>query len=319
MPPADTVPGAQDHPLLSRYAGSRLVGYQVKDYDSTPLVAGRIKKNAGRAGESPFEKTLQLEGRITRIAYNFSIDRSGLEVMRNYRNAIQAAGMSIVFACEKDACGQDFGQQELGLKLMPGSDPGIQLFQGATQYWSPFNYGRMTPHYVLASAQRDGATTYAAVYIVDPVQGHNGGVYVEIVEPVPMETGKVTVDLSAQQMADRISAEGKVALYGLYFDTDKAELRPDSKPTLEQMAKLLRQEPALQVFIVGHTDSQGAYAHNLELSQKRAEAIVHALSADYGIDARRLIAKGVASVAPAASNDTEGGRAKNRRVELVKQ
>jgi outer membrane protein OmpA-like peptidoglycan-associated protein len=110
-----------------------------------------------------------------------------------------------------------------------------------------------------------------------------------------------------------------VALYGLYFDSGKSELRADSKPTLAEMAKLLRQDPALRAYIVGHTDNQGTYVHNLELSQKRAESVVAALVAGYTIDPKRLVPKGVASVAPVASNDTEAGRTRNRRVELVKQ
>ena len=74
-------------------------------------------------------------------------------------------------------------------------------------------------------------------------------------------------------MAKGLGEAGHIALYGIYFDTDKAVLKPESRPTLEQIAKLLTSQPQLSVFIVGHTDNQGAYDYNLDLSKRRAEAI----------------------------------------------
>ncbi|MES2346180.1 MAG: OmpA family protein [Pseudomonadota bacterium] len=151
------------------------------------------------------------------------------------------------------------------------------------------------------------------------MQDKNGGIYVEIVEAKAMETGKVSASLNAADMAKGIAADGKVAVYGVYFDTDKTDVKPESKTALAEMAKLLQQDPKLKLYVVGHTDNQGALAHNVDLSQKRAESVIKALAADYKVDAKRLSAKGVASYAPAASNDAEAGREKNRRVELVKQ
>jgi outer membrane protein OmpA-like peptidoglycan-associated protein len=85
------------------------------------------------------------------------------------------------------------------------------------------------------------------------------------------------------------------------------------------MAKLLNTNPSLKVYIVGHTDNQGQFAHNAELSQKRAEAVVQALTSTYHVAPARLTGKGVASLAPVASNSDDAGRAQNRRVELVQQ
>ena len=74
-------------------------------------------------------------------------------------------------------------------------------------------------------------------------------------------------------MAKGLRETGHIALYGIYFDTDKAVVKPESRPTLEQIAKLLARQVALSVYIVGHTDSQGAIAYNLDLSRRRAEAV----------------------------------------------
>jgi len=301
MPSLDTVKGAKDHPLLSRFEGARLVGYDRKEYEEATLPAG--KRTGTKNDKAVFDKTVALEGRYTRIAYNYPRNRSSLEVMRNYQAALDKAGLKTLFACAKEACGQNFGEYWLDDRL------GNNFVQGSSEYWSPFNYGRDDERYVLAAGKRpDGS-----------VDNNNGGVYLEIVEGKDMDKGKVSASLTAADMAKTIASEGKVAVYGVLFDTDKSDVKPESKDALAQMAKLLQQDPRLKVYIVGHTDNQGALARNLDLSQRRAEAVAKALAADYKVDPKRLSAKGVASYAPVASNDAEAGREKNRRVELVKQ
>jgi outer membrane protein OmpA-like peptidoglycan-associated protein len=124
---------------------------------------------------------------------------------------------------------------------------------------------------------------------------------------------------TAEMMANDISATGHFAVYGIYFDTDKAEIKPESEPALAEMAKLLKSNPALNVFIVGHTDNTGTFERNLKLSMDRSISVVDALAGRHGIAAARLKPYGVASLAPVASNNTEDGKAKNRRVELVEK
>jgi outer membrane protein OmpA-like peptidoglycan-associated protein len=133
-----------------------------------------------------------------------------------------------------------------------------------------------------------------------------------------MQQGQVKV-LDAGAMQKALAESGKVAIYGVYFDTDKADIKSESKEELDQMAKLLKSDGSLKVHVVGHTDNAGTLAHNEALSQQRADAVVKALTGQYHIDAKRLDAHGVASLAPVASNDDDAGRARNRRVELVKQ
>ena len=96
-------------------------------------------------------------------------------------------------------------------------------------------------------------------------------------------------------------------------------MKPESKAQLDEMAKLLTANPALKVYIVGHTDNQGQLAHNVDLSQRRAEAVTQALATTYRIAPARLVAKGVASLSPVASNADDAGRAQNRRVGFVQQ
>lgn len=140
------------------------------------------------------------------------------------------------------------------------------------------------------------------------------GTVQRIIRLAPMEQSVV---VTAEQIAKSITDEGKAVFYGLYFDTDKAELKAESKPTLEQIARWLETNPKNDVFIIGHTDMQGAVPHNLSLSKARAGAVVDALVKQYGVKKERLVAEGVGSYAPLSNNTSDAGRAKNRRVEMV--
>ena len=126
-----------------------------------------------------------------------------------------------------------------------------------------------------------------------------------------------SVVVSADQIGKSLADTGKVVFYGIYFDTDKAVIKPESKPTLDEIAKLLTGQPKLNVVIVGHTDSQGAYDYNMTLSRQRAEAVAAALAQNYRVARNRLRTAGVGYLAPVGSNASEDGRALNRRVELV--
>ena len=195
----------------------------------------------------------------------------------------------------------------------------IPAGQGSGSYSAehPLSYdGRM----LVGSLSQGGRDILVLTYTSSAVNPntHVAATYLEIVEPKAMPTGQVSVDAKAMQAG--LQTDGKIALYGLFFDTGKADIKPESKAQLDEMARLLQSQPTLKVFIVGHTDNQGALEANLALSQQRAQAVVAALTAaPYKIDARRLQARGVASLAPLASNAAEEGRARNRRVELVLQ
>jgi outer membrane protein OmpA-like peptidoglycan-associated protein len=137
----------------------------------------------------------------------------------------------------------------------------------------------------------------------------------DIVEIKPMQENMVVVD--AKALGAGIDRDGRVSVYGILFDTDKSDVKPESKPTLDEIAKLLKERPSLRLYVVGHTDMTASLAHNRSLSESRARAVVKALVEGYGIAASRLEGHGVGPLAPVASNASEPGRARNRRVELV--
>jgi len=124
---------------------------------------------------------------------------------------------------------------------------------------------------------------------------------------------------NAADLSTGIAGTGHIVVNGILFDTGKADVKPESAPALQEVAKLLKQNPRLKVYVVGHTDNVGGLAANMDLSKRRAAAVVQLLTTKYAIPADRLQSFGAGPYAPIASNDSEDGRTLNRRVELVKQ
>jgi outer membrane protein OmpA-like peptidoglycan-associated protein len=158
---------------------------------------------------------------------------------------------------------------------------------------------------------KDGKEIWAQVY----VEGSDT-INIEIIERGPMKQ-EVTAD--AKFMADALSSAGHVAIYDIYFDFNKSDVKPESEPALKEISKLLSDSPNLKLFIVGHTDKVGEVDYNMKLSQARADAVVKVLTTTYKVNPQSMKAYGVGELAPVAPNKTEEGRAKNRRVELVEQ
>lgn len=159
---------------------------------------------------------------------------------------------------------------------------------------------------------RDNRITWVWVKAFNPARAFR----VWIVEEAEMEQD-IVVD--AKSMLSDINAQGRVALYGIYFDFDKSDVKPESDPTLKEIAKLLSENPKLNLYVVGHTDNVGDYNYNMKLSQARADAVVKMLVSKYNVNKNRLTSAGVGPLAPVTTNDTEEGKAKNRRVELIKK
>jgi len=281
------VAGSKDYPGIGRFAGSVITGYAVKDFD-----AARMQAAAFKDGQPVDAK--RLEGRVTRIAWRTSPGPSILEVSRNFETQLAKAGFETRLACDTDECG--------GIPFTEAIDA-----LPVPQMWlDGFNY-----RYTAGRKLEAGREIWASV----AVSKNNDNIYAQL---VVVEIGAIENKMiDAAAMAKGLGDSGHIALYGVYFDTDKAVIRSESRPTLEQIAKLLTNQPQLNVFIVGHTDSQGAYDYNMDLSRRRAEAIVAELAKTWRIAPARLRAAGVGMLAPVGSNATDAGRALNRRVELV--
>jgi outer membrane protein OmpA-like peptidoglycan-associated protein len=164
---------------------------------------------------------------------------------------------------------------------------------------------------VILKLVKSGQETWAHV-----IASGNGQYSIHIIEKQAMNQDVIA---DASSMGNSIKESGKVAVYGIYFDIGKAVLKPESQPTLQEIAKLLKDDPALKLYVVGHTDNTGLFDANMKLSIDRAAAVVSSLASQFSVNAARLKACGDGPTSPVASNDNEEGKALNRRVELVKQ
>jgi len=270
------------HPLIPAYPGSTEgAGLEVVAFDEFDIPTGPTK-------DGKFSTTEHVEGKLSTFGYGTPPGRSPLEVFRNYESALKAAGFATLFTCKGEQCGGQLGYRALG--YIPNGDDA---------------------RYLAAKLARPEGDVYVALH-VQPLETR-----FVVVEVKPMATGLVKI--SAAALTKDLGSVGHVAVYDILFDTGKADVKPESASALTEIARMLAASPALTVHVVGHTDNVGPLAQNLDLSKRRAQAVVTALTTAHKVAAARLRADGVGPLAPVASNDTDAGRAKNRRVELVKQ
>jgi outer membrane protein OmpA-like peptidoglycan-associated protein len=280
----------KDHKLFARYPNAYL---RKSSHVDTEVVIIPTAPNAE-------DKTpLNLTGDLSRHVYTVQ-DVSSLKVFENYKQALNKAGFSILSKCELAECGSEEAIRKVGDKVSLDT--------------TVYNWYRK-PYYVLAKKASESGDIYVAIFV--GAYESEVGIQQLILQQKGVVTGLIKVD--ADGLKQQIDADGKALIYGIYFDTGKSAVKPESKPTLDAIAQLLTKNKDLLLYVVGHTDDTGAGAANVELSRQRAAAVVNELATTYKIPATRLQAQGVGPYAPAGNNTSDAGKQKNRRVELVKR
>lgn len=303
---AEDIPDSEDHPVVGRYEGTEITEFRHVDFDEAYALTApnewtsKVPNNRTDRSGSEWQR---MEGELWQIRYQVPTGRSSLEVYRNYQLSLKEKGFEPIFECTDAACfvgDKDTLPYQLGdlFDHRPGN---------STAYWDHARYTfQKLP-------EADGAL-YAMIIVGQ--KEDTAVAYVQVVKTKEMETGKIVVK-TADEMMEALKRDGRVSLYTLSFDTDKATLKPEADPTLIEINKLLVKHPELKLLILGHTDNQGSADYNLDLSSRRAASVVSALIDRFAIDTARLKSEGKGLTEPAASNDDEAGRALNRRVELV--
>lgn len=319
--------GLKDPPGLPRYSGSVLFAVETVDFDELKAPVSKAKyASEGVSVSAP--KVVEASGQRWRAHYVIPDGRSPLEVVRNYQSQLKAQGFSTVYECVGDECGDRADEYTSGA----GSDAFLNLVHPRSE-WADIpdthpiacSGGAFMGdlRYAVLKNEKSGEllvlfTRRAGIVASScPEEEWKKHLYATVVyvRPKTMETAMETI--KASDLDKAISETGKVAIYGILFDTASATIKPESRASLDEIAKLLKKDAKLGLHIVGHTDAQGALPANFDLSKRRAEAVKAALVKDYAIAGSRLTANGVASLAPVAPNTSDEGRAKNRRVELV--
>lgn len=190
---------------------------------------------------------------------------------------------------------------------------GKKLFLNKFGYVSTFRPTDGAHSYIVAKTNENKKDIYIAIYIAAFTKVTI--ITQDIIEVESATTGMVT----ATSLKDGITLYGHIALEGIFFDPGSSTIKKESAQALKNVSEYLKANPDSKFFIVGHTDNTGTFEANIKLSQERASAVITELTTKYAINPDQLKAFGMASLAPVTSNDTEQGKAKNRRVEIVKQ
>lgn len=300
------IAGSKDHPLITRYPGSEIGYYEEQKYQEYHIATGP------ETGYKKIDKWVEAEGKFTRIYYITKGETTLTEVFRNYKTALSkggfktlAEGSNPTSGVSKEVGGRGFLNTFYSKNPFP-TNAGIKINTGSSSSAGAF--------YIAAKLEKPGSNVYIVI---------GGSQYtstekvciVDIIEQTTMQDDLIKVN--AAEILKKLRSDGKIALYGIYFDFDKTDIKPESESTLIEISKLLKENPTLNLYVVGHTDMKGSYEYNITLSKSRAVAVVDELVKKYGIASARLTGEGVGPLAPISTNDTEEGRKLNRRVELV--
>jgi OmpA-OmpF porin, OOP family len=275
--------GCKDHPLFSR-----MPNFELYNCSTVQFEAVEFAKPGRKEYENP-EDFETVEGPVFFVSYALKegvTPPSALQIIRNFQNAAKAAGGVIL---------GDYAEtrtlRESATKFMVES-PGGTSFDRYTN----LKFTKGTNETWVTVAASNAYNDYCILVV---------------------ERQAMNQDIAVSELVEKLNKDGFITLY-VNFDTNKAVIKPESGKTLDDAAGVLKAAPTLSVIVGGHTDNVGTPETNLRLSDERAKAVMAALI-QRGITADRLTAKGFGQTEPIADNRTEDGRAKNRRVELVKK
>lgn len=283
----------KDYPLVSRFKGSIIEWYQVRNFDRYFILSLKDNKISN----------YEINGKITRIQYSIGKEHSIFEIYKSYENSLKETGFEILTTLNDKNCGVNLQEQLYndefnGLNKLPREalNPGDDEF-----------------YYLAVKKQIDDKDIYIVVYTAF----ERGDLLVtfDAIEVQSMDKGLVSV----KDLETNLSKNGHIAIYDIHFDTGKSDIKPNSDSALKNIAEYINVHSDKKYIIVGHTDNTGNFEANLKLSKARADAVMNELVTKYSVKAEQLKAYGDGSTAPVARNSTNDGKAKNRRVEIVEQ
>jgi OmpA-OmpF porin, OOP family len=312
---AEDVKGCKEHDGFKRFEGSRIVKCDYRKFDEYAVPLGKLVDNEDFTKKNFKDKRL-IEGKVDKNVYIVPGGASTAEVARNYETMFGDLGYTLLWQARTDEdLGGSFDYQHAqsfkGLQVLMMLNSETWRFdvyvkdEGSAKRYAT----------VFAVAGRPDTYHYADSTSVQVVEGDT------LVRVDTILVGSLEKKMQVVKSSDMKKAMdefGRISLYGINFDFNKSDIKPDSRPVLDEIGKFLKDYPEEKLQIVGHTDNVGGDEFNQKLSEARANAVVADLVATYKVEGARLTAKGAGLTAPVAPNDTDDGRAKNRRVELVK-
>ncbi len=289
------LPAQEQDEIISLFKGSKKINDDNIGFETHYYLTGPTSHKA-------------VDGKIRRQFCKAPKGVSAYEIIKNYEKAIQSKNGTVIHLSRK---AQSYKDKKTGktIRFMKnlfakgrsnhnGSYPYLQLPNFAKDYVSgKISTAKNDIYISVAAAAVESRTYYTIVTVLAE----------------PMDMNNVTLNV----LNDGIADKGKIAIYDIYFDTGKSEVKSESNNALAIIANYLKKNPDKKFVIVGHTDNTGDFQANVSLSNARANAVVKKLVAEHGIKQTQLVPYGVGSVSPQMSNATDEGKARNRRVELV--
>ena len=301
------VSGSKDHELLTRYPGSKINYYFERDYYET-----RFALAAGIYEKGP-QKWVEVSGKQTAIVYEAPKNKSTIEVMKNYEDAFKQQKATVLFKCKGGECdGTSSWYAAKFFNTVFGENN--RQSNGESAHYYDFDTYHQAQQYMVVKVVTPAKTYFIEVAATPKYDENPVKISVEIIEEEAIQSGMIT--LNAAVFKEKLEKEGKIALYGILFDTGKTEVKPASLKEIELIGNYLKQHPKAAIYIVGHTDDVGNFGKNSLLAEGRAIKVAEALK-PFGNFTTRVTPIGVGPVCPVATNETEEGRKQNRRVEIV--
>ncbi|MEM6794995.1 MAG: OmpA family protein [Acidobacteriota bacterium] len=289
-------PPAAADVFAARFPDAALLEDETIEYGESRYARGQLP---AKFEQGPAET---LEGRIRYSLQRMPAGRSVLEVFRAYERAAKADGFAELFGC----------------RAVSGCGGSIPYLMNKSKAWLSVPFSDDFAYSLMEKSAAGGREVLAILAVTAGGSSPERAAPRVYLERVSTDAVEAEVEiLSSGEIADQIAATGAASIYGLQFELNSADLLPASAEVVRQIALYLQQNPEQGVYLVGHTDSQGGFDHNMDLSRRRADSVRAALVADFGISPRRLEAHGVGLLAPKASNEVPEGQARNRRVEVI--
>ena len=299
--------GSSDHELISRYPGFYIKDYSYAEYDEAEIINGPLEI------ETKTLPALSLEGEVSNILYknsSQSINVSVFQLFKNYENALKKLDAEFVYKCRGKTCYKE--ERTSSGMVINGMLRDEELIYKGLDSTIKAEFGIMSAKIKIDSDRE--------VYVMISVSGHNGSnerlIAISVIESAVLNADVVGIG-SIEDLKDKIMRSGKVELDGVYFDSDLSVIKEESMASLKTIAGYLNSEAEKKFYVVGHTDNNGPYEHNVKLSLSRAQAVLDTLTKKYQVKTGVLSAHGVGPVSPAQSNLSDEGQKANRRVELV--
>lgn len=300
------IENGKDYPLISRFEGSVIEFYKETKWGSYLLPVSE-------EGTIDWDGPMSLEGKVIRIQYTVSPDNNSEFVLHNYKAAFKKAGFEVLIAIANDQLGFSDRPHTWNDKYYVAGGYYNGLNNGKFGMGKEFPTWNNNHCFIAARGHANDKDIYAAIYAV--VDENYTLITQDVIEVEAVATGLV----SAATITEGISATGHIAIYDIRFSADKADILPESAKALTTVADFLKTNADKKFFVVGHAAGIGDFESGMKLSEARAKAIMDELISKYGVAKDQLKSYGVGALCPVASNSSDEGAAKNRRVEIVEQ